>query len=38
MGSLRFNHIQTRPTAVLDVTSLALAECQRLVPPFEATF
>jgi hypothetical protein len=38
MGSLRFTDIQTRPPAVLDVTSLTLAEFQQLVPPFEATF
>jgi Helix-turn-helix of DDE superfamily endonuclease len=38
MGSLRFTDIQTRPTEVLDVTSLTLDEFQQLVPPFEATF
>jgi hypothetical protein len=38
MGSLRFTDIQTRPTEVLDVTSLTLDEFQRLVPPFESTF
>jgi hypothetical protein len=38
MGSLRFTDIQTRPTEVLDLTSLTLDEFQQLVPPFEATF
>jgi Helix-turn-helix of DDE superfamily endonuclease len=38
MGSLRFTEIQTRPTEVLDLTSLTLDEFQRLVPPFEAAF
>ena len=38
MGSLRFTDIQTRPTEVLDLTSLTLDEFQRLVPPFEAAF
>jgi hypothetical protein len=38
MGSLRFTNIQTRPTEVLDVTSLTVEEFQRLVPPFEAAF
>jgi Helix-turn-helix of DDE superfamily endonuclease len=38
MGSLRFADIQTRPTEVLDLTSLTLDEFQRLVPPFEAAF
>jgi len=38
MGSLRFIDIQTRPTAVLDLTSLTLDEFQQLVPPFEAAF
>jgi Helix-turn-helix of DDE superfamily endonuclease len=38
MGSLRFTDIQTRPTEVLDLTSLTLDELQRLVPPFEAAF
>ncbi len=38
MGSLRFADLQTRPTEVLDVTSLTLDEFQRLVPPFEAAF
>jgi hypothetical protein len=38
MGSLRFTDIQTRPTAVLDLTSLTVEEFQRLVLPFEAAF
>ena len=33
MGSLRCADIQTRPTAVLDLTSLTIEESQRLVPP-----
>jgi hypothetical protein len=38
MGSLRFADIQSRPTEVLDLTSLTVDELRRLVPPFEATF
>ena len=38
MGTLRFADLQTRPTALLDLTSLTIAEFQQLVPPFEATF
>src|SRR5919198_3045445 len=38
MGSLRFADLQTRPTEVLDLTSLTVAEFQPLVPPFEAAF
>jgi hypothetical protein len=38
MGSLRFTEIQSRPTEVLDLTSLTLDEFQRLVPAFEAAF
>jgi hypothetical protein len=38
MGSLRFADIQTRPTEVLDLTSLTLAEFRRLVPVFEGMF
>jgi Helix-turn-helix of DDE superfamily endonuclease len=38
MGSLRFADIQTRPTEVLDFTSLTVAEFHQLVPPFEAAF
>jgi hypothetical protein len=38
MGGLRFTDIQARPTEVLDLTSLTLAEFQQLVSPFEAAF
>jgi hypothetical protein len=38
MGSLRFADIQTRPTEVLDLTSLTVNEFQQLVPPFEGAF
>jgi hypothetical protein len=38
MGSLRFADLQTRPTELLDLTSLTLAEFQQLIPAFEATF
>src|SRR5918993_4397232 len=38
MGSLRFLDIQTRPTEVLDLTSLTVDEFRQLVPPFEAAF
>ena len=38
MGSLRFIDIQTRPTEVLDLTSLTLDEFQQLSLPFEAAF
>jgi hypothetical protein len=38
MGTLRFADIQTRPTEVLDLTSLTVAEFRALVPPFEAAF
>src|SRR5882724_7861280 len=38
MGSLRFADIQTRPTEVLDLTSLTVDEFRQLVPPFEAAF
>jgi hypothetical protein len=38
MGSLRFADLQSRPTEVLDLTSLTLEELQQLVPPFEAAF
>jgi Helix-turn-helix of DDE superfamily endonuclease len=38
MGTLRFTDLQTRPTEVLDLTSLTLDEFRQLVPPFEATF
>ena len=36
MGSLRFTDIQTRPTEVLDLTSLTLEEFRCLLRPFEA--
>ena len=36
MGSVRCTDLQTRPTEVLDVTSLPVEECQRVAPPFEA--
>jgi Helix-turn-helix of DDE superfamily endonuclease len=38
MGALRFTDIQTRPTEVLDLTSLTVEEFQHLVLPFEAAF
>jgi hypothetical protein len=38
MGSLRCADLQTRPTEVLDLTSLTWEACQPLVPPFEAAF
>ena len=38
MGNLRSTDIQTRPTEVLDLTSLTLEEFRRLLPPFEAAF
>jgi Helix-turn-helix of DDE superfamily endonuclease len=38
MGSSRFTHLKTRPTEVLDLTSLTLAEFQRLISPFDAAF
>jgi hypothetical protein len=38
MGTLRFADLQTRPTEVLDLTSLTVEEFQQLVPPFEAAF
>jgi Helix-turn-helix of DDE superfamily endonuclease len=38
MGSLRFIDIQSRPTEVLDLTSLTVDEFQQLSPPFEAAF
>jgi Helix-turn-helix of DDE superfamily endonuclease len=38
MGSLRFADLQTRPTEVLDLTTLTLEEFQPLVPPFEVAF
>jgi len=38
MGSLRCADLQSRPTEVLDVTSLTLEECPQLGPPFEGAF
>jgi hypothetical protein len=38
MGALRFTDLQTRPTEVLDLTSLTVNEFAQLVPPFEAAF
>ena len=38
MACLRFTDLQSRPTEVLDFTSLTLDEFQQLVPPFEAAF
>jgi hypothetical protein len=38
MGTLRFADLQTRPTEILDLTSLTVDEFQQLVPPFEAAF
>jgi hypothetical protein len=38
MGTLRFAEIQTRPTEVLDLTSLTVEEFQALVVPFDAAF
>jgi hypothetical protein len=38
MGTIRFADLQSRPTEVLDLTSLTVDEFQQLVPPFEAAF
>jgi hypothetical protein len=38
MGSLRFTDLQTRPTEVVDLTSLTLNEFRQLIPPFEVAF
>jgi hypothetical protein len=38
MGALRFADLQTRPTEVLDLTSLTVEEFRDLVPPYEAAF
>jgi hypothetical protein len=38
MGSLRFTDLQSRPTEVVDLTSLTLNEFRQLVPPFEVAF
>jgi len=38
MAGLRFADVQSRPTEVLDFTSLTLEEFQILIPPFEGAF
>jgi Helix-turn-helix of DDE superfamily endonuclease len=38
MGTLQFTDLQSRPTEVLDLTSLTVEEFQQLVTPFEAAF
>jgi hypothetical protein len=38
MGTVRFADLQSRPTEVLDLTSLTVDELQPLVPPFKAAF
>ena len=38
MGTLRFADLQTRPTEVLDLTSLTVEEFQPLAPPFDTAF
>jgi hypothetical protein len=38
MGTLRLADLQTRPIAVLDLTSLTVEEFRQLVPPFAAAF
>jgi hypothetical protein len=38
MGTLRFADLQSRPTEVLDLTSLTVEEFLELVPPFEAAY
>src|SRR5918998_5821174 len=38
MGTLRFADLQSRPTEVLDFTSLTIEEFLELAPPFEAAF
>jgi hypothetical protein len=38
MGTLRCADLQTRPTEVLDLTSLTVEEFRALVPPVEAAF
>src|SRR3989449_9803248 len=38
MAGLRFAELQSRPIEFLDFTSVALAEFQQLVPPFEDAF
>src|SRR5919198_4098224 len=38
MARLRFADVQSRPTELLDFTSLTLDEFQQLIPSFEAEF
>ncbi len=38
MAGVRFADVQSRPTELLDFTSLTLDAFQQLVPPFEAAF
>ena len=38
VGTLRFADLQTRPTEVLDLTSLTMNEFRQFVPPFETAF
>ena len=38
MASVQFTDVQTRPTELLDLTSLTPDEFQRRLPPFEAAF
>jgi DDE superfamily endonuclease len=38
MAGLRFTDLQTRPTEVLDLTSLTVEELQQLAPPFDTAF
>ena len=38
MGTVRVVDLRTRPTAVLDLTSLTVSELQQLVTPFESAF
>jgi DDE superfamily endonuclease len=38
MGTIRFADLRSRPTEVLDLTSLTLDEFRQLVPPFETAF
>jgi hypothetical protein len=38
MASVRYADVASRPTELLDFTSLTLEEFQLLLPPFEAAF
>jgi hypothetical protein len=38
MAGLRFSIIQTKPTQIMDLTSLTLDDFYILVPPFETAF